>query len=148
MNTTVPAPKRPNRILYTMLRVADLDRSIDFYSKALGLKEVRRETFPDGEFTLVFLGYGDSEDEALIELTYNWGSGSYNLGNGYGHIAFEVDDIYATQAYLESIDIPMTRPAGPMMFAPEETGHKEIIAFFEDPDGYKIELIETAGREI
>jgi len=134
----------PNRILYTMLRVADLERSLDFYQNALGMHEMRRETFPDGKFTLVFIGYGDAASDAVIELTHNWGDNQYELGNGYGHIALEVDDIYAMEAHLKSLDVKIIRPAGPMTFAPTETGEKEIISFIEDPDGYKIEFIQKA----
>ncbi len=138
MNST---PK-PNRILYTMLRVRNLDRSLKFYQDALGMHEMRRETFPDGKFTLVFIGYGDAASDAVIELTYNWGDNDYELGNAYGHIAIEVDDIYAMEEDLNSLGVKVVRPAGPMTFAPEETGVKEVISFIEDPDGYRIELIE------
>ncbi|KAB7615479.1 lactoylglutathione lyase [Amylibacter sp. SFDW26] len=134
----------PNRILYTMLRVANLERSLEFYTNALGMHEMRRETFPEGEFTLVFIGYGDAATDAVIELTYNWGDQSYDLGTGYGHIALEVDDIYAMEKHLMSMGIKVIRPAGEMTYAPTETGVREIIAFIEDPDGYRIELIQKA----
>lgn len=136
----------PNRILYTMLRVADLDRSLEFYQNALGMHEMRRETFPEGKFTLVFIGYGDAASDAVIELTHNWSDNTYELGNGYGHIALEVDDIYAMEEHLKSLDVKVIRPAGPMMFTPEETGEKEVISFIEDPDGYKIEFIQKADH--
>lgn len=139
MTTVVP---KPNRILYTMLRVRDLNRSLEFYQNALSMHEMRRETFPEGKFTLVFIGYGDATSEAVIELTYNWGDNEYDLGNGYGHIALEVDDIHAMQDHLKSMNVPVIRPAGEMTFAPKETGVKEVIAFIEDPDGYRIELIQ------
>ncbi|MBM7067007.1 lactoylglutathione lyase [Actibacterium sp. 188UL27-1] len=132
----------PNRILYTMLRVRDLDRSLKFYQDALGMYEMRRETFPEGKFTLVFIGYGDAASDAVIELTYNWDDNDYELGNAYGHIALEVDDIYAMEKHLKSLGVHVVRPAGPMTFAPEETGVKEVISFIEDPDGYRIEFIE------
>ncbi len=132
----------PNRILYTMLRVADLERSLEFYTTALGMREMHRETFPEGEFTLVFIGYGDAATDAVIELTYNWGDQNYDLGTGYGHIALEVDDIYAMEKHLTSMDVKVVRPAGEMTFALKETGVREVIAFIEDPDGYRIELIQ------
>ena len=138
----MPSKPVPNRILYTMLRVSDLEQSLKFYQDALGMYEMRRETFPDGKFTLVFIGYGDAASDAVIELTYNWGETSYDLGNAYGHVALEVDDIYAMEQHLVAHGAKVTRPAGPMTFAPQETGQKELIAFIEDPDGYRIELIE------
>ncbi|WP_415402161.1 lactoylglutathione lyase [Tateyamaria sp. SN3-11] len=125
-----------------MLRVRDLDRSLKFYQEALGMHEMRRETFPDGKFTLAFIGYGDAASDAVIELTYNWDDTNYELGNAYGHIALEVDDIYAMEDHLKSLGVNVVRPAGPMTFAPEETGVKEVISFIEDPDGYRIEFIE------
>lgn len=142
----MPKNPVPNRILYTMLRVSDLERSLKFYQDALGMHEMRRETFPEGEFTLVFVGYGDAASDAVIELTYNWGDTTYDLGNAYGHIALEVDDIYAMEQQLIAQGVKMTRAAGPMTFAPEETGLKEVIAFLEDPDGYRIELIEKQAH--
>jgi lactoylglutathione lyase len=134
----------PTRILYTMVRVGDLDRSIAFYQDALGMREMRRETFTEGRFTLVFMGYGDSPSAPTVELTWNWDEPSYQHGNGYGHIALGVSDIYAASERLIKMGVKVTRPAGPMKFAPTETGEKEVIAFLEDPDGYSIELIETA----
>lgn len=131
-------------ILYTMLRVGDLDRSIAFYRDALGMHEMRRETFPEGRFTLVFMGYGDNSPAPTIELTWNWDETSYQHGNAYGHIALEVSDIYAACERLTKMGVKLTRPPGPMKFAPVETGEKELIAFVEDPDGYSIELIGAA----
>jgi len=132
----------PSRILYTMIRVGDLDRSIAFYRDALGMSEQYRETFTEGRFTLVFLGYGDDAASALIELTYNWDEDGYQHGTGYGHVALQVADIYAACERLESLGVNITRAPGPMTFAVDETGQREVIAFLEDPDGYKIELIE------
>ena len=132
----------PSKILYTMVRVSDLDRSIEFYREALGMREMRRETFTKGEFTLVFMGYGDDTSNATIELTYNWGNNCYTHGTGYGHIALGVSDIYATTKHLESIGVNILRAPSEMSFAVDETGEKEVIAFIEDPDGYRIELIE------
>ena len=136
---------RPSRILYTMIRVGNLDRSVNFYQNALGMKELRRENFTEGRFTLVFIGYGDDSSNAAIELTYNWDKDSYELGSGYGHIALEVHDIYATCTQLKTMGVKITREPGPMTNAPDETGHREIIAFIQDPDGYAIELIEVAS---
>ena len=133
----------PTRILYTMLRVGDLERSIAFYADALGMREIRRETFPEGRFTLVFMGYGDSPSAPTVELTWNWDETSYQHGTGYGHIALEVPDIYAACERLTKMGVGVTRPAGPMKLAPTETGEKEVIAFLNDPDGYSIELIEA-----
>ena len=132
----------PSRILYTMVRVSDLDRSIEFYRDALGMRELKRETFTEGKFTLVFMGYGDDMSNVTVELTYNWGDNSYSHGTGYGHIALSVSDIYATSKHLESIGVNIIRAPGEMTFASDETGEKEVIAFIEDPDGYRIELIE------
>ena len=137
-------PNLPTSILYTMVRVGDLDRSIAFYQDALGMREIRRETFPEGRFTLVFMGYGDSPSAPTVELTWNWDETSYQHGTGYGHIALGVSDIYAACERLTEMGVRVTRPAGPMKFAPTETGKKEVIAFLNDPDGYSIELIETA----
>ncbi|OIR01640.1 lactoylglutathione lyase [mine drainage metagenome] len=123
------------RILHTMIRTGDLDRSIDFYTKVLGMKLLRRHEYPDGKFTLAFLGYGDESEHAVIELTYNWGVDSYDLGTGYGHIALEVDDVYTACAEIKRLGGKMVREAGPM------NGGTRIIAFVRDPDGYMIELI-------
>tara|TARA_R110002096_G_scaffold309403_4_gene504054 strand:- start:86434 stop:86865 length:432 start_codon:yes stop_codon:yes gene_type:complete len=141
--TNKPDPEiMPSKILYTMVRVSDLDRSINFYRDALGMRELKRETFTEGEFTLVFMGYGDDATNATVELTYNWGDHTYSHGTGFGHIALGVSDIYATTTYLQSIGVNILRAPGEMTFAVDETGEKEVIAFIEDPDGYRIELIE------
>lgn len=143
MNTEIMYSDMPTRILYTMLRVGDLERSVEFYREALGMKELRRETFTEGRFTLVFMGYGDESSSALIELTYNWDIDSYDLGGGYGHIALEIANIYAACARLEKMGVEIVRIPGPMTYAADETGHKEEIAFIKDPDGYHIELIQA-----
>lgn len=140
--TDKSTPLIPSRILYTMIRVADLDRSIDFYQNVLGMKELRRENFTDGRFTLVFLGYGGEASNAVIELTYNWDKNNYELGTGYGHVALAVNDIYGVIERLRSLDVNIAREPGPMTYAVDETGHREVIAFIKDPDGYSIELIE------
>jgi len=134
----------PYRILYTMIRVADLDRSVAFYNKALGMKELRRENFSEGRFSLVFMGYGDEASNTVIELTYNWDKDCYQHGTRYGHVALEVSDIYAACQRFQEIGVTVLRDPGPMTYAVDETGHKEHIAFIEDPDGYKIELIQAS----
>jgi lactoylglutathione lyase len=122
------------RILHTMLRVGDLDRSIAFYTEVLGMRVLRQKEFPEGEFTLTFLGYQDEKDGAVIELTHNWGTSEYELGNGYGHIALEVDDVYRATDEIRQRGGRIIRDAGPM------NAGTSIIAFVEDPDGYQIEL--------
>jgi lactoylglutathione lyase len=123
------------RILHTMLRTGDLDRSIQFYTEILGMKLLRRKDYPAGEFTLAFLGYGDESGHTVIELTYNWGVDRYEIGTGYGHIAIEVDDVYQAAAEVKTRGGKILREAGPM------NAGTTIIAFVEDPDGYPIELI-------
>lgn len=123
------------RILHTMLRVGDLDRSIKFYTEVLGMQELRRNDYPEGEFTLAFLGYGKESEEAVIELTYNWGVDKYELGDAYGHIAIEVPDVYEACEKMRASGGKIIRDAGPM------NAGTTIIAFLEDPDGYQIELI-------
>ncbi|TNI23505.1 lactoylglutathione lyase [Aeromonas dhakensis] len=123
------------RILHTMLRVGDLQRSIDFYTRVLGMKLLRKSENSEYKYTLAFVGYGDEKGEAVIELTYNWGVSEYELGSAYGHIALEADDIYATCEALRAAGAKITREPGPVK------GGTTVIAFVEDPDGYKIELI-------
>ena len=127
------------RILHTMLRVGDLDRSIDFYTKTFGMKVLRREDYPDGQFTLAFVGYGDEKNNTVLELTYNWGTASYDLGNAFGHIAIEVDDAYQACEDVKKSGGKVVREAGPMKHG------TTVIAFIEDPDGYKIEFIQKAA---
>ena len=124
------------RILHTMLRVGDLKRSIDFYTKVLGMKVLRQKDYPDGRFTLAFVGYGDEDKEAVLELTHNWDTAKYELGNGYGHIALEVDDAHKSCEEVKKRGGIVTRDAGPMKHG------TTVIAFVEDPDGYKIEFIQ------
>ena len=124
------------RILHTMLRVGDLDRSLRFYTEVLGMRLLRRNDYPDGKFTLAFVGYGDEADTAVLELTYNWGVGKYELGTGYGHVAIAVDDAYKACEEVKRRGGKVVREAGPMKHG------TTVIAFVEDPDGYKIELIE------
>jgi lactoylglutathione lyase len=124
------------RILHTMIRVGDLERSIDFYTKVLGMQLLRRRDYPEGRFTNVFVGYDDEARAAVLELTHNWDTKSYDLGNGYGHVAIEVDDAYKACEEVTRRGGKVTRPAGPMKHG------TTVIAFVEDPDGYKVELVE------
>ena len=124
------------RILHTMLRVGDLKRSIAFYTEVLGMRLLRQADYPTGRFTLAFVGYGDERDEAVLELTHNWDTSSYDLGAGYGHIAIEVDDAYKACEAVKQRGGKVTREAGPMKHG------STVIAFVEDPDGYKIEFIQ------
>jgi lactoylglutathione lyase len=124
------------RVLHTMIRVGDLDASKKFYCEALGMKMLREKEYPDGKFTLCFVGYGDESEEAVIELTYNWGVTSYDLGNGYGHVALGTNDIKGACERVRALGYKVTREPGPMKHG------TTVIAFVEDPTGYKIELIE------
>jgi len=124
------------RLLHTMIRVGDLDRSIAFYTGVLGMKELRRKDYPDGRFTLAFVGYGGEADHTVIELTHNWDTKSYEIGNGFGHLAVAVPDAYKACEDVKAKGGKVTRPAGPMKFG------GSVIAFVEDPDGYKIEFIQ------
>lgn len=128
------------RILHTMLRVGDLDRSVNFYTKVLGMSELSRREYPDGKFTLVFLGYGRNPEHAEIELTYNWGVDHYDIGSAYGHVAIGVDDIYKTCDAIRAAGGNLTREPGPMKHG------TTVIAFVQDPDGYKVELIQEGSR--
>ena len=127
------------RLLHTMLRVGNLEQSIEFYTRVLGMKLLRQKDYPDGKFTLAFVGYGDETDHTVIELTHNWDTHSYDLGAGYGHIAIEVGDVYAAVEELQNRGGKVIRPAGPM------NAGTTIIAFVEDPDGYQVELIGKKG---
>ena len=123
------------RILHTMLRVGDLDRSVKFYTEVLGMRLLRQKEYPDGKFTLAFIGYGEESENTVIELTYNWDTDAYDLGTGYGHIALEVDDVYKATDEIKARGGKVLRDAGPM------NAGTTIISFIEDPDGYPIELI-------
>lgn len=125
------------RVLHTMIRVTDLDKSIEFYTDVLGMNLIRRRDYPSGEFTLAFVGYGDESDGAVIELTHNWGTSHYNLGDGFGHIAISVRDAAGACESIRGAGGNVIRDAGPMKHG------GSVIAFVEDPDGYKIELIQT-----
>ena len=124
------------RILHTMIRVGDLRRSIDFYTGVLGMKVLRQKEYSDGRFTLAFVGYGDEDKEAVLELTHNWDTAKYELGTGYGHVALEVEDAYKACDEVKKRGGKVTREAGPMKHG------TTVIAFVEDPDGYKIEFIQ------
>jgi len=124
------------RLLHTMLRVTDMDKSIDFYSNIFGMELLRKKEFPEGKFTLAFLGYGSEDENTVLELTHNWETDSYDLGNAYGHIAIGVEDAYKACDEISAKGGDVVRPAGPMK------GTTTVIAFVKDPDGYMIELIE------
>jgi lactoylglutathione lyase len=124
------------RMLHTMLRVGDLQKSLDFYTDVLGMKLLRKSDYPDGKFTLAFVGYGDEKDHTVLELTHNWDTAKYDLGNAYGHIALEVPDAYKACDAVRAKGGKVVREAGPMKHG------TTVIAFVEDPDGYKIEFIQ------
>ena len=124
------------RILHTMLRVGNLEKSIHFYTKILGMKVLRQKEYPDGKFTLTFVGYQNESENAVLELTYNWGIEKYELGTAFGHIAIEVDNAYEMCEKVKNLGGKVTREAGPMKHG------STVIAFIEDPDGYKIEFIQ------
>ncbi|MDB5799488.1 MAG: lactoylglutathione lyase [Rhodocyclales bacterium] len=124
------------RVLHTMIRVGDLDKSIEFYTEVLGMHVIRKSDYPEGKFTNVFVGYGDESEGAVIELTYNYGVDKYDIGNGFGHIAIAVPDAHAACAEIKRRGGVVTREAGPMKHG------TTVIAFAQDPDGYKVELIQ------
>ncbi len=130
------------RLLHTMLRVGDLEKSLSFYCDVLGMNKIRQKDYPGGKFTLAFVGYGDEKDTAVIELTHNWDVDEYKLGNGYGHIALGVDNIYETCEKIRTQGGKITREPGPMKHG------TTVIAFVEDPDGYKIELIQAKDKPV
>ena len=125
------------RILHTMIRVTDLEKSLNFYSNILGMKLLRRHEYPDGKFTLAFVGFGNEKDHAVIELTYNWGVTTYEKGNAFGHVAIEVEDAYKTCELIKAKGGKVIREACAMQHG------STVIAFIEDPDGYKVELIQA-----
>lgn len=127
------------RLLHTMLRVADLDASLAFYCDVLGMQLLRREDYPEGEFTLAFVGYTEESNGAVLELTHNWGTSSYDHGSAYGHIAIGVDDVYAACDRIREAGGKIVREAGPMK------GGTTVIAFVEDPTGYKVELLQDTA---
>ena len=127
-----------NRYLHTMLRVGDLERSVKFYTELFGMKELRRNDVPGGKYTLAFLGYGDEASTTVLELTYNWGVDKYEVGTGFGHLAIGMPDVAGACEALRKAGANITREAGPVKFG------TTVIAFVEDPDGYKIELVQRA----
>lgn len=134
-----------SRLVHTMLRVHDLQTSLDFYTRILGMKLLRREEYPEGQFTLAFIGYQDEDTASVIELTHNWDARSYEIGTAFGHIALSVKDIYSACKMLKAAGIKLLRQPGPMRFSPDG-GEPDVIAFIEDPDGYRIELIGNAAH--
>ncbi len=123
------------RLLHTMLRVVDLEKSLSFYTEVMGMRLMRRQDYPEGRFTLAFVGYGDESANSVLELTHNWDAESYQKGNGFGHIAIEVDDVYAACEQVRRLGGKVVREAGPMKHG------KTVLAFVQDPDGYAIELL-------
>ena len=128
------------KMLHTMIRVGNLERSLAFYTELLEMRMLRKQDYPGGRFTLAFVGYGDEADHTVVELTYNWDTDHYDVGTGFGHLALGVEDIYRTCDELRAKGATITREPGPMKHGTTE------IAFIEDPDGYKIELIQLRGR--
>ena len=128
------------RMLHTMLRVGDLERSLAFYTQLMGMTLLRRKDYPVGRFTLAFVGYGSEQDHSVLELTHNWDTSSYEIGDAYGHIALGVDDIYATCERINGQGGKVVREPGPMKHG------STVIAFVQDPDGYKVELIQMSSR--
>ena len=128
------------RMLHTMLRVGNLDESLKFYCDVLGMKLLRKKDYPGGEFTLAFVGYGDESENTVIELTYNWGVEQYDIGDGYGHIALGVNDIYSTCEKIKALGGKVVREPGPMKHG------STVIAFVEDPNSYKVELIQLGTQ--
>ena len=137
MTSETPGENSGFRLLHTMLRVKDAEKSIDFYSRHLGMQVLRNKNFPGGKFTNIFMGYGDEGEQTVLELTHNWDQEEpYTHGSGFGHLAVAVPDIYGACSQMEKEGVRIPRPPGPMKHG------TTVIAFIEDPDGYKIELIE------
>lgn len=128
------------QLLHTMLRVGNLEESLKFYTEVLGMRLLRQKDYPEGKFTLAFVGYGDESDTTVLELTYNWGVTEYNLGDAYGHIAIGIDDIYGTCEEIKARSGKVIREPGPMKHG------STVIAFVQDPDGYKVELIQLGNQ--
>lgn len=139
----VPPTIAPNRLLFTMLRVRDLDVSVAFYRDMLGMSEVGRETYPDAKFTAAFMGYGDRRTDTLVELTHNWENDGYDHGTAFGNISLGVDDAYAFETFLKTHNVTILRPAGELPIVSTETGQKYTLAHIADPDGYRIELMQN-----
>ncbi len=139
---TISQSIAPNRILFSMLRVSDIDASVAFYRDMLGMAELGRETFADAKFTAVYMGYGEAAENAVLELTHNWENDGYEHGTAFGNISLAVKDVYALEAYLEAQGVTILRPAGDLPILPAETGKIYTLAHIADPDGYRIELIQ------
>lgn len=150
MNTYQPPLEdhMPTALLHTMLRVGNLDRSLGFYVDVLGMTLFRREEYLDGRFTLAFVGYGDGQSSAVIELTHNWDTARYEHGTAFGHVALRVRDASATCGRLAAAGVPILRAPGPMKHSSEQRDSVEVIAFVADPDGHRIELIEVESTPI
>lgn len=139
---TLTKAMTPNRILFAMLRVTDLDKSIAFYTDLLGMREIERETFKNAKFTAVYMGYGDKGSDTVLELTHNWENDGYEHGTYFGNITFAVEDVYALESLLKEKGVEILRPAGELSIAPIESGKVYTLAHIADPDGYRIELIQ------
>lgn len=133
----------PNRLLFTMLRVSDLERSVAFYRDMLGMTEFERETFAEANFTVVYMGYGTKTEGTILELTYNEGNTGYVHGTAFGNITLAVDDVFAVEAFLKEQDVTILRPAGKIAMTSKELGRQYTLAHIADPDGYRIELMQT-----
>ena len=134
------------RLLHTMFRVTDLQRSLQFYTGILGLTLQRREEYPEGRYSLAFIGYGSENTHTVLELTHNWDRQHYALGDGWGHIALAVPDLHAACAQLRATGVGFLREPGPMTHGPADGSERDVIAFITDPDGYRIELIQARDR--
>lgn len=134
-----------SRLLHTMLRVRDLEKSLDFYTGILGMQLLRQEDYPEGQFTLAFIGYQNEDTASVIELTHNWDARSYEIGTAYGHIALSIKDIYSACSALEAMNVRVLRQPGLMTYSPDGGEEPNVIAFIEDPDGYRIELIQVGN---
>jgi lactoylglutathione lyase len=134
------------RLLHTMFRVSNLTLSLQFYTHMLGMTLLRKEEYPEGRFSLAFIGYGSENTNTVLELTYNWDRSSYDTGNAWGHIALEVLDVYEAVALLSTQGVTVLREAGPMAHGPADGSKRDVIAFVADPDGYRVELIEARTR--
>lgn len=140
---SIPNAIAPKKILFTMLRVSDLDISIAFYRDMLGMSELGRETFTEAKFTAVYMGYGEMVKDTVLELTHNWDNQGYEHGTAYGNITLAVDDVYALEEFLQKKSVTILRPAGALKIVPSETGKVYTLAHIADPDGYRVELIQN-----
>lgn len=145
---TTQSTNQPVRLLHTMLRVSDLERSLQFYIRKMGMRLHRQERYPEGRFTLAFLGYGDERTDTCIELTHNWDRSAYERGTAYGHIALAVLDVAQSCASLHAAGVTVVRQAGPMSASSPDRSEQEHIAFIEDPDGYRIELVQQSAPAV